>query len=33
MAIPLLLVPAADAYFGYFLAARQMIFVWSRSAF
>jgi len=25
--IPLLLVPAADAYFGYFLAARQMIFV------
>ncbi len=26
-AIPLLLVPAADAYFGYFLAARQMIFV------
>lgn len=24
--IPLLLVPAADAYFGYFLAARQMIF-------
>ncbi len=25
-AIPLLLVPAADAYFGYFLAARQMIF-------
>jgi 4-amino-4-deoxy-L-arabinose transferase-like glycosyltransferase len=23
---PLLLVPAADAYFGYFLAARQMIF-------
>ena len=27
LAIPLLLVPAADAYFGYFLAARQMIFV------
>jgi hypothetical protein len=26
MAIPLILVPAADAYFGYFLAARQMIF-------
>jgi hypothetical protein len=26
LAIPLLLVPAADAYFGYFLAARQMIF-------
>ena len=26
-AVPLLLVPAADAYFGYFLAARQMIFV------
>jgi 4-amino-4-deoxy-L-arabinose transferase-like glycosyltransferase len=25
--IPLLLIPAADAYFGYFLAARQMIFV------
>lgn len=25
-AMPLLLVPAADAYFGYFLAARQMIF-------
>jgi mannosyltransferase len=25
-ATPLLLVPAADAYFGYFLAARQMIF-------
>jgi hypothetical protein len=25
--IPLVLVPAADAYFGYFLAARQMIFV------
>jgi 4-amino-4-deoxy-L-arabinose transferase-like glycosyltransferase len=25
--IPLLLVPAADAYFGYFLAVRQMIFV------
>jgi hypothetical protein len=25
-AIPLILVPAADAYFGYFLAARQMIF-------
>jgi 4-amino-4-deoxy-L-arabinose transferase-like glycosyltransferase len=25
--IPLLLVPAADAYFGYFLAARQLIFV------
>ena len=24
--IPLILVPAADAYFGYFLAARQMIF-------
>jgi Dolichyl-phosphate-mannose-protein mannosyltransferase len=27
MTIPLFLVPAADAYFGYFLAARQMIFV------
>jgi hypothetical protein len=27
LAIPLLLVPAADACFGYFLAARQMIFV------
>jgi mannosyltransferase len=26
MAIPLILVPAADSYFGYFLAARQMIF-------
>ncbi|MBZ5631862.1 MAG: glycosyltransferase family 39 protein [Acidobacteriia bacterium] len=26
MAIPLLLVPAADSYFGYFLAARQIIF-------
>jgi mannosyltransferase len=26
-AIPLVLVPAADAYFGYFLAARQLIFV------
>jgi mannosyltransferase len=26
-AIPLMLVPAADAYFGYFLAARQLIFV------
>jgi mannosyltransferase len=26
-AIPVLLVPAADAYFGYFLAARQLIFV------
>ena len=26
MATPLILVPAADAYFGYFLAARQMIF-------
>lgn len=26
-ATPLLLVPAADAYFGYFLAARQLIFV------
>jgi len=26
MAIPLFLVPAADSYFGYFLAARQMIF-------
>ena len=25
--VPLLLVPAADAWFGYFLAARQMIFV------
>lgn len=25
--VPLILVPAADAYFGYFLAARQMIFV------
>jgi hypothetical protein len=25
-AIPLILVPAADAYFGYFLAARQTIF-------
>ena len=25
-AVPLLLVPAADAYFGYFLAARQVIF-------
>lgn len=25
-AVPLILVPAADAYFGYFLAARQMIF-------
>ena len=25
--VPLVLVPAADAYFGYFLAARQMIFV------
>ncbi len=25
-AMPLILVPAADAYFGYFLAARQMIF-------
>ncbi|MCU1336294.1 MAG: Conserved transrane protein [Bryobacterales bacterium] len=25
--IPLILVPAADAYFGYFLAARQVIFV------
>jgi hypothetical protein len=25
-AIPLILVPAADSYFGYFLAARQMIF-------
>jgi len=25
-AIPLILVPVADAYFGYFLAARQMIF-------
>jgi hypothetical protein len=27
LAIPLLLIPAADAYFGYFLAARQMIFM------
>jgi len=27
VAIPLVLVPAADAYFGYFLAARQLIFV------
>ena len=26
-AIPLVAVPAADAYFGYFLAARQLIFV------
>lgn len=26
IAIPLVLVPAADAYFGYFLAVRQMIF-------
>src|SRR5205814_6548567 len=26
-AIPLMLVPAADAYFSYFLAARQLIFV------
>jgi hypothetical protein len=26
IAVPLTLVPAADAYFGYFLAARQMIF-------
>jgi mannosyltransferase len=26
IALPLILVPAADAYFGYFLAARQMIF-------
>ena len=26
LASPLILVPAADAYFGYFLAARQMIF-------
>ncbi len=26
MAVPLLLVPAADSHFGYFLAARQMIF-------
>ncbi|MBZ5674052.1 MAG: glycosyltransferase family 39 protein [Acidobacteriia bacterium] len=26
MAIPLILVPVADSYFGYFLAARQMIF-------
>jgi hypothetical protein len=26
MTVPLILVPAADAYFGYFLAARQMIF-------
>ena len=26
MAIPLVLVPAADSHFGYFLAARQMIF-------
>jgi len=26
-AIPLVLVPAADSYFGYFLAARQLIFV------
>jgi len=26
-AIPLVLVPAADAYFGYFLAARQLIFI------
>ncbi len=26
IAIPLILVPAADAYFGYFLAARQVIF-------
>jgi hypothetical protein len=25
-AIPLILVPVADSYFGYFLAARQMIF-------
>ena len=25
--IPLLLIPAADAYFGYFLAARQLIFI------
>jgi len=27
LAIPLLLAPATDAFFGYFLAARQMIFV------
>jgi hypothetical protein len=26
MALPLILVPAADSYFGYFLAVRQMIF-------
>ncbi len=26
MAIPIIVVPAADAHFGYFLAARQMIF-------
>jgi len=26
IALPLILVPAVDAYFGYFLAARQMIF-------
>ncbi|HEY2844533.1 MAG TPA: hypothetical protein VGJ09_12820, partial [Bryobacteraceae bacterium] len=25
--VPMLLVPASDAYFGYFLAARQLIFV------
>lgn len=27
LAVPLVLVPAADAHFGYFLAVRQMIFV------